>query len=149
MIKGRVRHTPRKRYCIMFVRSTPHSSVFVWFRQKGNATKATTPNCVPQEKDTCEGAVCKLALCLVCWSLKYSCYINSSSGKSDFIMYIFMVMAEGLFCLCVSRLIERDIWGLAFIYLWSTNQNYSFRVKLGGGKAKIVDTNGVRRVYLR
>ena len=71
--------------------------------------KATTPNCVPQEKDTCEGAVCKLALCLVCWSLKYSCYINSSSGKSDFIMYIFMVMAEGLFCLCVSRLIERDI----------------------------------------
>ena len=46
--KGRARHTPHKRYFIMFVRSTPCSSYVCIILSVKAATKAATPNCVPQ-----------------------------------------------------------------------------------------------------
>ena len=46
--KGRARHTPHKRYFIMFVRSTPCSSYVCVILSVKTATKAATPNCVPQ-----------------------------------------------------------------------------------------------------
>ncbi len=46
--KGRARHTPHKRYFIMFVRSTPCSSCVCIILSVRTATKAATPNCVSQ-----------------------------------------------------------------------------------------------------
>ena len=46
--KGRARHTPHKRYFIMFVRSTPCSSCVYIIWSVKSATKAATPNCVSQ-----------------------------------------------------------------------------------------------------
>ena len=52
--KGRARHTPHKRYFIMFVRSTPCSSYVCVILSVKTATKAATPNCVPQDFIMCE-----------------------------------------------------------------------------------------------
>ena len=45
----RARHTPYKRYFIMFVRSTPCSSCVCVILSVKTATKAATPDCIPQE----------------------------------------------------------------------------------------------------
>ena len=63
--KGRARHTPLKRYFIMFVRGTPCSSWVLCGLGKKERHKAATCNCAPQ------GIVCVFVWDTPCSSSVY------------------------------------------------------------------------------